>query len=313
MTAYYAIDGRTYVLMHEGKKGMHWGERHYQYEDGSLTPLGYIHYGYTKRMRPAVEKAIGGLRAKAKEAGTSVKKAFEKQSGNLHSAKDTYIDMTTGDPKAMKLGRKIIREAEWNITKNNAKRAIKDAMKDFDRAKGEAAQPTAASRVHTAKAEAQARALHAKLAKARGDAKKLQKVAMKEALKNARKRAKEDAKIAKKDDKWIAKNGAKLIKQAMKNKAVRKELKAYEKELRERLRVRSDEQSPKLNYALNSREASLLNKYVSMKTPNGTAVTFIALRRERGIAVTAGNADRFRNGVYSTGTAAYTKEKARML
>lgn len=31
-------------LSHEGIKGMKWGERRYQYEDGSLTPEGKIRY-----------------------------------------------------------------------------------------------------------------------------------------------------------------------------------------------------------------------------------------------------------------------------
>ena len=41
-------------LMHSGTKGMHWGERLYQYPDGSLTPLGRIHYGVG-----AARKTIG--------------------------------------------------------------------------------------------------------------------------------------------------------------------------------------------------------------------------------------------------------------
>ena len=32
-------------LIHHGVKGQHWGERKYQYEDGSLTPEGRKHYG----------------------------------------------------------------------------------------------------------------------------------------------------------------------------------------------------------------------------------------------------------------------------
>ena len=32
-------------LYHSGVKNMRWGERRYQYKDGSLTPLGRIHYG----------------------------------------------------------------------------------------------------------------------------------------------------------------------------------------------------------------------------------------------------------------------------
>lgn len=37
------------ALAHYGTEGMEWGKRRYQYEDGSLTPLGRIHYGIGKR------------------------------------------------------------------------------------------------------------------------------------------------------------------------------------------------------------------------------------------------------------------------
>ena len=35
-------------LIHYGVSGQKWGNRRYQNEDGSLTPEGYIHYGYGK-------------------------------------------------------------------------------------------------------------------------------------------------------------------------------------------------------------------------------------------------------------------------
>lgn len=34
-------------LVHYGTQGMHWGERRYQNMDGTLTPLGRLHYGRT--------------------------------------------------------------------------------------------------------------------------------------------------------------------------------------------------------------------------------------------------------------------------
>ena len=37
---------------HSGVKGMHWGERRYQYEDGSYTPLGREHYGIGPAREP---------------------------------------------------------------------------------------------------------------------------------------------------------------------------------------------------------------------------------------------------------------------
>ena len=38
-----------YGLQHMGVLGMHWGQRRYQNADGSLTPLGRIHYGRRER------------------------------------------------------------------------------------------------------------------------------------------------------------------------------------------------------------------------------------------------------------------------
>lgn len=44
----YAVDSydSSSELYHHGTKGMKWGDRRYQYEDGTLTPEGYRHYGY---------------------------------------------------------------------------------------------------------------------------------------------------------------------------------------------------------------------------------------------------------------------------
>lgn len=236
MAEYYAIDGRLYMLRHEGKRGMHWGERHYQYEDGSLTPLGYIHYGYTKRMKPAVDKAVSGLKSAAKSAGTSVKKAFERGA---------------------------------------ARRAVKV------------------------------------------QAKKDAKVAMKQAFKDAKKAAKDFAKMQKKDNKWASKNASKILKQARKNKEVQKQLKAYDKILTDRLKLGVGKlktgESPMYNNYMNKMEAQLLNKYVSIKAPSGRAVSFVAMRRERGLYVAVGDTSGYGNGVFADGRSAYSKKQARIL
>jgi len=52
-------------LSHEGVKGMRWGERRYQYKDGSLTPEGRRHYGYGEE-RNKLRSEIKIIREKAR-------------------------------------------------------------------------------------------------------------------------------------------------------------------------------------------------------------------------------------------------------
>ena len=314
---YYAIDGRVYALCHEGRKGMHWYQRLYQNEDGSFTPLGYIHYGYTKRMAGSVAKAVGDLRAKAKAAGTSAKNVFKRDLNGAQPMKGMTVEEWNKQyGKDLRWDPSVAGQANRAIAAAKAKQAIKDVTKGFDKAKGEAAQPTEASRAHTAKALAQLdayRAMHAKAVKEKADAAKAYKESMKKAIKQAKKDAKRDAKRDAQDEKWLGKNGEKILKRVRKDKTIQKELKAYEKELRNRLNMPKGSESAKLNNALNQREATLLNKYVSIKSPNGTAVTFVAMRRDRGVVAAIGDSSRFRNGVYANGTAAYTKDKAKQI
>lgn len=53
------MDSYVY-LAHHGTKGMKWGERKYQNPDGSLTPLGRVHYGVGKA-REGVGKAVSSI------------------------------------------------------------------------------------------------------------------------------------------------------------------------------------------------------------------------------------------------------------
>lgn len=61
------------VLYHHGVKGMKWGERKYQYKDGSLTPAGRLHYGYGARTSRSAEGTAAISRHKT--ANSSVYKA----------------------------------------------------------------------------------------------------------------------------------------------------------------------------------------------------------------------------------------------
>lgn len=98
-------------LIHYGVSGQKWGKRNYQYEDGSLTPEGRVHYGVGERksinsVRPRkarrqVQKTILKENSRSEKHGTklfadSYSKANETEAGkqyqeikdNIQLAKD---------------------------------------------------------------------------------------------------------------------------------------------------------------------------------------------------------------------------------
>ena len=70
-------------LNHSGIKGMHWGERLYQYEDGSLTPLGRIHYGIGQARVRRAEQAAAKAKAKADREAEREKRKYQNKDGTL--------------------------------------------------------------------------------------------------------------------------------------------------------------------------------------------------------------------------------------
>ncbi len=62
------------VLYHHGIKGQKWGHRRYQYENGSLTPEGRVHYG--------VGKARGDDSSSTRSGNTPAKKSFKEAVSN---------------------------------------------------------------------------------------------------------------------------------------------------------------------------------------------------------------------------------------
>lgn len=70
-------------LVHYGKEGMHWGERLYQYKDGSLTPLGRIHYGVGQARVKRAEQAAVKAKAKAEQESDREKRKYQNKDGTL--------------------------------------------------------------------------------------------------------------------------------------------------------------------------------------------------------------------------------------
>lgn len=90
-------------LYHDGTKGMKWGQRLYQYKDGSLTPLGKLRYG---------------------------KKGLEKESSSGESSDSKSI-------KTSKLTKKKLKdmsdeEIQARIKRLNLEKELAKTMKDVD-------------------------------------------------------------------------------------------------------------------------------------------------------------------------------------
>lgn len=96
------------ILVHEGVKGMHWYERRYQNLDGSLTPLGRIHYGIGKaRVRRAEKKAKAAEKAEAKRVKRVEKLARSGDVDKIYKNRELFTreEMTDAIARAEQLNK----------------------------------------------------------------------------------------------------------------------------------------------------------------------------------------------------------------
>jgi hypothetical protein len=90
---------RENTLAHHGVKGQSWGDRKYQYEDGSLTPEGKIHYGVGDGSKkspqptkpPAKKKTSSSNRPKAKTKADLEKELDDVRQQQLKSERNKKL------------------------------------------------------------------------------------------------------------------------------------------------------------------------------------------------------------------------------
>lgn len=116
-------------LSHHGVKGQKWGDRNYQYEDGSLTPEGRVHYGYGKGNKKSLKETVKNKFNKAKK---SAKEAIQKHkdsemSNRISSAMDV---LKNGDTDWM--GRPISDDDSVKELKNRGKAALERLLYNKD-------------------------------------------------------------------------------------------------------------------------------------------------------------------------------------
>lgn len=78
MSQYYATAYGSYILYHSGIKGMKWGIRRFQNEDGSLTEAGKKRYAKLSAKIDRQEQKIKKLELKREKQAISVKPKAEK-------------------------------------------------------------------------------------------------------------------------------------------------------------------------------------------------------------------------------------------
>lgn len=106
-------------IMHYGTKGQRWGDRKYQYEDGSLTPEGKIHYGVGEGRKSSGKPSYGYKKKPYKETTTVLIKPGQKKGVVKAALKQTRKDFK-------------------NDTKSSKKSAFKKANEFFSTPGGKA-------------------------------------------------------------------------------------------------------------------------------------------------------------------------------
>lgn len=134
-------------LMHYGTKGQKWGDRKYQYEDGSLTPEGKIHYGvgqgkkysgkpsygYKKKpykstviIKPGQKKGVvkTALNQTRKDFNRDMKSSKTSPKSIFKKANDFFS--TPGGKAILGIGVSLITAAGTTVVKNIVNKNMKD-------------------------------------------------------------------------------------------------------------------------------------------------------------------------------------------
>ena len=79
-----------YSFSHSGTRGMKWGRRLYQYKDGSLTPLGRIHYGKSSKTKSSKTKSSKTKSSKTKSLSNLTDEELRAQTNRLIAENNYY-------------------------------------------------------------------------------------------------------------------------------------------------------------------------------------------------------------------------------
>lgn len=120
-------------LEHHGVKGQKWGKRRYQNKDGSLTPLGYKHWGIGTGFKDKVSKVIETSKQNREQKSyeRDVKQAEKAQKQLEENARKREIQELKNQAAATKRETKQLKNVERQIKKDEraAKKEARDTKK----------------------------------------------------------------------------------------------------------------------------------------------------------------------------------------
>ncbi|MBO7453334.1 MAG: hypothetical protein J6U54_23625 [Clostridiales bacterium] len=106
------------ILVHHGVKGQEWGNRKYQYEDGSLTPLGREHYGVGDP-RTKSDYKIKEYKAKAKAEAKIIRAKAKAEIAKTKAEVKAYKEKRKAEDEVDLEKIKAQRENQKEISKEN--------------------------------------------------------------------------------------------------------------------------------------------------------------------------------------------------
>ena len=126
--SYYSFADMDDGFGHYNVPGSHWGDRKYQYKDGSLTPLGRIHYGVGKAKEKAQKTA-----EKAKRSVKTLDKEWTKEMKPIDDMVDKVSDKMANifseKRRAENKARKAAEKAQSQQTAAKNKQQLSDEDK----------------------------------------------------------------------------------------------------------------------------------------------------------------------------------------
>ena len=149
---YYAMEADSYnAMMHHGTKGQRKGRRRYQNKDGSLTPLGRIHYARLKRQNAKEQTQQYKVYSTHEKRNashysddelnefkrrTDLEKNFYDSENNLRSSRSKYMEAYQHPAK--KIAKKVLNSMGNSLLNDVAKPyAIYQIKKSINQMSGE--------------------------------------------------------------------------------------------------------------------------------------------------------------------------------